>query len=114
MGNRTDEDYNFVFKGKLGFSKRETPERVGERLFPEDTGSPFYFYLYLGHSPPTRPQAQHSFSERKAMRSRHVWLQVQMFWSCMLSIKMWIISPYCQIILPCPVSNRCSNPWECQ
>lgn len=35
MGNRTDEDYNFVFKGKLGLSKRENPERVGERLFPE-------------------------------------------------------------------------------
>lgn len=52
MGNRTDEDYNFVFKGKLGISKRENPERVGERLFPEETGSLFYLYLYLGHSSP--------------------------------------------------------------
>lgn len=57
MGNRTDEDYNFVFKGKLGLLKRENPERVGERLFPEETGS-LDFYLSLG-IPPPHLQAQH-------------------------------------------------------
>ena len=31
MGNRTEEDYNFVFKGELGSIKKETAEPESAR-----------------------------------------------------------------------------------
>lgn len=43
MGNGKDEDYNFVFKGKLGLLETEESREGGREAISEKTGSCLVF-----------------------------------------------------------------------
>lgn len=79
MGNRAEEDYNFVFKGESGVHKeRGTPERPRKRT-TEPAGS----FLFLNQSAGPPPRAHHSFrSERKLKEWGRVCLPEQKSWNC--------------------------------
>lgn len=84
MGNGKDEDYNFVFKGKLGLLETEESREGGrEAIFREDRVLSCFFISYLDSPPP--PGSAFLLGEKGGLKEcRQVWLQVQMFRSCML------------------------------
>lgn len=87
-----DDDYNFVFKGKLGILQREGSREGGREAVSKGDGVFLCFISYL--DPPSQLSIP-SRRESRAQEYRQEWLQVQMFGSCI-------------------VSNKCSSSWEYQ